>query len=105
MQPPFFDRHEPQDNSDSGDRGAIISLWGSAISTFGDALQTIGGAIAIEEDRIASKQQQQQFQNIQNQLDELTKACTQDNAMASNIESLTKLMEEVVKRLDKNQRN
>lgn len=52
---------------------AQLALWGSVISTFGDALQALAAAAAIEEARTAEIQQQQQFEKLQQQIDDLKK--------------------------------
>ena len=87
-------------NDDSLDRGAKISLLGSAISTLGDALQTIGGAISIEEGRISDAQQQQALDKLQSQIDELKKGNMQPTA-SPDVDKLNKLLEKLVERLDK----
>lgn len=86
-----------QNDNSSTDTGAIISLWGSAISTLGDALQTLGGAISIEESRISDLQQQQELDKLQWQIDELKKEHVQN----TDVETLNKLLERIVKRLEK----
>ncbi|WP_342515134.1 hypothetical protein MKY34_10630 [Sporosarcina sp. FSL K6-1522] len=87
-------------NDDPLDRGAKISLFGSAISTLGDALQTIGGAISIEEGRISDAQQQQALDKLQSQIDELKKDNTQTTT-SPDIDKLNKLLEKLVEQLDK----
>ncbi|MBE1555554.1 hypothetical protein [Sporosarcina limicola] len=95
-----FENHETSNKNNSLDRGAQISLWGSAISTFGDALQTIGSVISIEEGRISDAQQQQELEKLQSQIDELKKEESQNNAMNSNVEMLGTLLERLVERLE-----
>jgi len=90
-----------QNDDSSSDTGAIISLWGSAISTFGDALQTLGGAISIEESRISDIQQQQELDKLQSQIDDLKKEQVQNCSQSTDVETLNKLLERIVKRLEK----
>ena len=74
---------------------------GSAISTFGDALQTLGGAISIEESRISDIQQQQELEKLQSQIDDLKKEQVKNNSQSNDVETLNKLLERIVKRLEK----
>ena len=90
-----------QNDDSSSDTGAKISLWGSAISTFGDALQTLGGAISIEESRISDIQQQQELDKLQSQIDDLKKEQVQNYSQSTDVETLNKLLERIVKRLEK----
>ncbi|WP_432352046.1 hypothetical protein [Sporosarcina sp. A2] len=89
-----------QNNDSSTNTGAQIALWGSAISTFGDALQTLGGAISIEESRISDIQQQQELEKLQSQIDDLKKE-QEKNSQSTDAETLNKLLERIVKRLEK----
>ena len=90
-----------QNNDSSSNTGAKIALWGSAISTFGDALQTLGGAISLEESRISDIQQQQELEKLQSQIDELKKEKVQNNSQSTDVETLNKLLERIVKHLEK----
>lgn len=88
-------------NDSSTNTGAQIALLGSAISTFGDALQTLGGAISIEESRISDIQQQQELEKLQSQIDDLKKEQVKNNSQSNDVETLNKLLERIVKRLEK----
>ena len=90
-------------SDDSLNRGAKISLLGSAISTLGDALQTIGGAISIEEGLISDAQQQQELDKLQSQIDELKKEKSNNNTTNPDVEMIGKLLERLVERLDRDE--
>lgn len=70
---------------------------GSAISTLGDALQTI----ALEEIRVSDTQQQQALDKLQSQIDDLKKEQVQNSSQGTDAETLNKLLERIVKRLEK----
>ncbi len=95
--------NETSTTDNSLNRGAKIALLGSAISTLGDALQTIGGAISIEEGLISDAQQQQDINKLQSQIDELKKGKSETNTTTTttDVESLGKLLERLIERLDK----
>ena len=90
-----------QNNDSSSNTGDKIALWGAAISTLGDALQTLGGAISLEESRISDIQQQQELEKLQSQIDDLKKEQVQNNSQNTDVETLNKLLERIVERLEK----
>ena len=92
--------YEFQENASSPDIGRKVALWGAVLSTLGDTIQIIGDAIYLEESETADEQQQQVFENIQSQLDELQKGQSQNNEMPIDIKTLNSLLEQMVEKLE-----
>ena len=95
-----FNGHGFQNNDNSPDVGPKIALWGSVLSALGDSVQVIGGAIAIEESKIADKQQQQALAQLQSQINDLKQQQSQNNGMSTEVDMINKLLEKILDKLD-----